>query len=134
MLIQILKYFPPLLILKLQLLSTMSSTRLRCQELYLKKLSQLTFLLYNVIQGYVLKYENIYLVNQHYKIRHVYRKTGPYKFTHSISSRYLFSGIIKKKKKKKALEISIIWCKIFHWLEYSFTKDVAYCLPFYLFW
>ena len=58
--IQILKCLPQHPNLKLQLLS---NAFLRYQELNLKKLSHLIFVLYNVIKGYVLKYENILLIN-----------------------------------------------------------------------
>jgi hypothetical protein len=69
-----------------------------------------------------------YPVNQQDEIRRAYLKDGPYRFISSESSRYPFLGT---RKNHRGFQSS--WYKIFNWLEYSSTKDAAYCLPCYLF-
>jgi len=69
-----------------------------------------------------------YPVNQQDEIRHAYLKYGPYRFIPPNSSGYAFSG---KGKNRRRFQSS--WYKMFPCLEYSPTKDAAYCLPCYLF-
>jgi hypothetical protein len=69
-----------------------------------------------------------YPVNQQDEIRHAYLKDGSYRFIPPDSYGYPFLG-----KGKNRWRFQSSWYKMFSWLEYSPTKDVAYCLPCYLF-
>jgi len=69
-----------------------------------------------------------YPINKQDDIRCAYLKDGPYRFIPSNSSGYPFSGTEKNRQRFQSS-----WYKMFNWLEYSPTKDAAYCLPCYLF-
>jgi hypothetical protein len=69
-----------------------------------------------------------YPINQQDEIRHAYLKDSPYRFIPSNSFEHPFSGIGKNRRRFQSS-----WYKMFNWLEYSPTKDAAYCLPCYLF-
>jgi hypothetical protein len=69
-----------------------------------------------------------YPVNQQDEIRRAYLKAGPYRWVPSSSSEYPFSD---NEKNRRRFQSS--WYTIFDWLEYSSVKDVAYCLPCYIF-
>jgi hypothetical protein len=69
-----------------------------------------------------------YYVNQQDEIRRAYLKAGPYRWVPSSSFEYPFSD---NEKNRRRFQSS--WYTIFDWLEYSPVKDVAYCLPCYIF-
>ena len=63
-----------------------------------------------------------YPINQRDEIRRAYIKAGPYQY---IMSKYPYD---------KKCRFQASWFKLFpEWLEYSLTKDAAFCLPCYLF-
>lgn len=67
-----------------------------------------------------------YPVNQRDKIRQAYLKADPYQ---NFLSKYPLSG---SEKHPRCFQAS--WFAQFSfWLEYSPSKDAAYCLPCYLF-
>ncbi|KAL4281097.1 hypothetical protein GQ457_03G018700 [Hibiscus cannabinus] len=64
-----------------------------------------------------------YPVNQRDEIRRAYLRAGPYQIH---LSRYPFS------QEKHHMWFQYSWfAQLSSWLEYSPTKDVAYCLPCY---
>ena len=66
-----------------------------------------------------------YPINSHDEVRKAYIKAGPYQ---CIQSKYPKSG----EKHPRSFQAS--WFKLFpSWLEYSPSKDAAFCLPCYLF-
>lgn len=66
-----------------------------------------------------------YPVDKRDEIRRAYIKAGPYQI---ILSKY------PKSKEKHPRSFQSSWFKLFpSWLEYSPEKDVAFCLPCYLF-
>ena len=68
-----------------------------------------------------------YPVNQCDEIRRMYLKHGPYQLILQ-NEKYPLSG---PKKHPRCFQAS--WFTQFSWLEYSGSKDAAYCLPCYLF-
>ncbi|KAL5828314.1 hypothetical protein ACOSQ4_020111 [Xanthoceras sorbifolium] len=65
-----------------------------------------------------------YPINEQDEIRRAYIKAGPYQFQ---LSEYPFS------KSKHPRRFQFWWFEKFHWLEYSPSKDAAFCLPCFLF-
>ncbi|KAL5781907.1 hypothetical protein ACOSP7_006936 [Xanthoceras sorbifolium] len=65
-----------------------------------------------------------YPINEQDEIRRAYIKAGPYQFQ---LSEYPFS------KSKHLRRFQCWWFEKFHWLEYSPSKDAAFCLPCFLF-
>jgi hypothetical protein len=68
-----------------------------------------------------------YPVNQRDEIRRAYLKHGPYQLILQ-KEKYPLSGPTKHPRLFQAS-----WFTQFSWLEYSGSKDAAYCLPCYLF-
>jgi hypothetical protein len=62
------------------------------------------------------------------EIRRAYLKAGPYRWVPSSCSEYPFSD---NEENRRRFQSS--WNTMFDWLEYSSVKDVAYCLPCYIF-
>ncbi|KAL5825154.1 hypothetical protein ACOSQ3_021217 [Xanthoceras sorbifolium] len=65
-----------------------------------------------------------YPINEQDEIRRAYIKAGPYQFQ---LSEYPFL------KSKHPRRFQFWWFEKFHWLEYSPSKDAAFCLPCFLF-